>query len=39
MDLHNLPNVMDGDIDKLIDALSNTYQAQLLSSLGEGSQA
>ena len=39
MDLHSLPNVMDGDIDKLIDALSNTYQAQLLSSLGDGSQA
>ena len=33
LDLHSLPNVMDGDIDKLIDALSNTYQAELLSSL------
>jgi peptide chain release factor 1 len=39
LDLHNLPGVMDGDIDRLIDALSNTYQAQLLASLGEGSQA
>jgi peptide chain release factor 1 len=39
LDLHNLPGVMDGDIDKLIDALSNTYQAQLLASLGDGSQA
>ena len=37
LDLHNLPGVMDGDIDKLIDALSNTYQAQLLASLGDGS--
>jgi peptide chain release factor 1 len=37
--LHNLPGVMDGDIDKLIDALSNTYQAQLLASLGDGSPA
>jgi len=33
LDLHNLPNVMDGDIDKLIDALSTTHQAQLLASL------
>ena len=39
LDLHNLPGVMDGDIEKLIDALSNTYQAQLLASLGDGSQA
>jgi peptide chain release factor 1 len=38
LDLHNLPGVMDGDIDKLIDALSTTYQAQLLASLGDGSQ-
>ena len=39
LDLHNLPGVMDGDINKLIDALSNTYQAQLLASLGDGSPA
>jgi peptide chain release factor 1 len=39
LDLHNLPAVMDGDLDKLIDALSTTYQAQLLASLGDGSQA
>ncbi|HEX7591562.1 MAG TPA: peptide chain release factor 1 [Candidatus Limnocylindrales bacterium] len=39
MDLHNLPNVMDGDIDKLVDALANAYQAQLLSSLGDTSDA
>jgi peptide chain release factor 1 len=39
LDLHNLPGVLDGDLDRLIDALSTTYQAQLLVSLGEGSQA
>jgi peptide chain release factor 1 len=40
LDLHNLPGVMDGDIDKLIDALSTTYQAERLRSLGaEGSDA
>jgi peptide chain release factor 1 len=39
LDLHNLPNVMDGDIDKLIDALSTTYQAQLLADLGENSDS
>jgi peptide chain release factor 1 len=33
MDLHNLPGVMDGDLDRLIDALSNTYQAERLASL------
>jgi peptide chain release factor 1 len=38
MDLHNLPDVMDGDIDKLIDALSSSYQAGLLAELGEGSE-
>jgi peptide chain release factor 1 len=35
LDLHNLPGVMDGDIDKLIEALSTTYQAELLASLGD----
>jgi peptide chain release factor 1 len=40
LDLHNLPGVMDGDIDKLIDALSTTYQAERLALLGsEGSDA
>jgi peptide chain release factor 1 len=40
MDLHNLPGVMDGDIDKLIDALSTTYQAERLRSLvSDGSDA
>jgi peptide chain release factor 1 len=33
MDLHSLPNVMDGDLDRLIDALSNTYQAERLAAL------
>ena len=37
LDLHNLPQVMDGDIDRLIDALSTTHQAELLAELGEGS--
>ena len=36
LDLHNLPGVMDGDIDKLIDALSNTYQAESLRLMSEG---
>ena len=40
LDLHNLPAVMDGDIDRLIDALSTTYQAERLRSLGaEGADA
>jgi peptide chain release factor 1 len=38
MDLHNLPGVLDGELDKLIDALSSTYQAELLASLGDGSR-
>ncbi len=37
LDLHNLPAVMDGDIDKLIEALRTTHQAELLASLGDGS--
>ncbi len=39
MDLHNLPGVMDGDIDKLIEALNQTYQAELLAAMGEDSGA
>ena len=35
LDLHSLPTVMDGDLDKLIDALSNTYQAELLAALSD----
>jgi peptide chain release factor 1 len=39
VDLHNLPGVMDGDIDKLIEGLSQQYQADLLASLGsEGAE-
>jgi peptide chain release factor 1 len=37
LDLHNLPGVMDGDIEKLIDALSETYQAEQLRLLAEDS--
>jgi peptide chain release factor 1 len=39
MDLHNLPGVLDGDLDKLIDALSTTYQAEQMAALAEGSRA
>ena len=35
LDLHNLSQVMDGDIDKLIEALRTTHQAELLASLGD----
>jgi peptide chain release factor 1 len=38
MDLSNLPRVLDGDLDRLIDALITTDQAERLSSLvDEGS--
>ena len=39
LDLHSLPTVMDGDLDKLIDALSNTYQAELLADLSDDGAA
>jgi peptide chain release factor 1 len=39
LDLHNLPGVMDGDIEKLIDALSSSYQAEQLRLLAEGSDS
>ena len=35
MDLHNLPGVLDGDLDRLIDALITTDQAQRLSVFAE----
>ncbi len=35
LDLHNLPGVLDGDLDRLIDALSTTYQAEQLAAIGE----
>jgi peptide chain release factor 1 len=37
LDLHNLPGVLDGDLDKLIDALSTTYEAERLADLADGS--
>jgi peptide chain release factor 1 len=39
LDLHSLPTVMDGDLDKLIDALSNTYQAEPLADLSDDGAA
>jgi len=35
MDLHNLPEVMQGDLDRLIDALITTDQAERLRTLVE----
>ena len=34
--LYKLQQVMDGDLDELIDALSAEHQARLLAELGEG---
>jgi len=31
VDLHNLPNVLDGDLDRLLDELISTDQAELLA--------
>ena len=39
MDLHNLPGVLDGDLDRLIDTLISTDQAERLADLGEGDAA
>jgi peptide chain release factor 1 len=36
MDLHNLPQVLDGDLDRLIDALITTDQAERLAHLDAG---
>ena len=36
MDLHNLPNVLDGDLDRLLDELSSIDQAQLLAHIEGG---
>jgi len=33
VDLHNLPNVLDGDLDRLLDELMSTDQAQRLAEL------
>ena len=38
VDLHNLPNVLDGDLDRLLDELISTDQAQLLAHLDDGSR-
>jgi peptide chain release factor 1 len=38
VDLHNLPNVLDGDLDRLLDELISTDQAQRLADF-EGGQA
>jgi peptide chain release factor 1 len=37
VDLHNLPNVLDGDLDRLLDELIATDQAQLLARLDDDS--
>jgi peptide chain release factor 1 len=37
MDLSNLPRVLDGELDRLIDALITTDQAERLAALNEGS--
>ena len=33
VDLHNLPNVLDGDLDRLLDELISTDQAERLAHL------
>ena len=38
VDLHNLPNVLDGDLDRLLDELISTDQAQRLADF-EGGEA
>ena len=35
MDLHNLPQVLDGDLDRLLDALIQTDQAERLANMDE----
>jgi protein subunit release factor A len=37
MDLHNLPNVLDGDLDRMLDELIATDQAQRLAHLEDDS--
>jgi peptide chain release factor 1 len=36
--LHNIPNVLEGDLDELIDALITTDQAERLRTLVEGAE-
>ncbi|HEX8035707.1 MAG TPA: peptide chain release factor 1, partial [Ktedonobacterales bacterium] len=38
MTVHNLPRVLDGDLDPLIDALITSDQAEKLASMFEDSQ-
>ena len=35
MDLSNLPGVLDGNLDRLLEALSTTDQAERLASLAD----
>ncbi len=37
VDLHNLPNVLDGDLDRLLDELASTDQAERLAHLEQSS--
>jgi peptide chain release factor 1 len=39
LDLHNLPGVLEGDLDRLIDALATTDQAERLRTLVDGDGA
>ncbi len=39
MDLHNLPGVLDGELDRLIDSLITSYQADQLRALVEDETA
>jgi peptide chain release factor 1 len=39
VDLHNLPNVLDGDLDRLLDELISTDQAERLAHLDDGAGA
>jgi peptide chain release factor 1 len=36
--VHNLPRVLDGDLDPLLDALITSDQAERLSSMEDGEQ-
>ena len=38
MDLHNLPEILNGDLDRLLDALVTTEQASRLATLGDGQE-
>jgi len=38
VDLHNLPNVLDGDLDRLLDELISIDQAQRLAHIDDGAE-